>query len=104
MINQLPDNDYIIFNPDTVWGENYIGDIKKMQSHYVSKNLNNTTDAQEIAKEIFQWNNCLEEFVPHQLSHLSGGDYKSLYSKFASRANSHRFPINYFNYAKKFRL
>ncbi len=41
MINQLPDNDYIIFNPDTIWGENYIGDIKKMQSHYVSKNLNN---------------------------------------------------------------
>ena len=41
MINQLPDNDYIIFNPDTIWGENYIGDIKKMQSHYVSENLNN---------------------------------------------------------------
>ena len=41
MINQLSDSDYIIFNPDTIWGENYICDIKKMQSHYVSKNLNN---------------------------------------------------------------
>ena len=41
MINNSIDNDFIIFNPDTLWSENYISEIKNMQNFYFSKKLNN---------------------------------------------------------------
>jgi len=41
MISNSQDNDYLIFNPDTLWNENYIHEIDKMQNFYFSKNLNN---------------------------------------------------------------
>ena len=41
MINHYQDNDYLIFNPDTLWNKNYINDINKMQNFYFSKKLNN---------------------------------------------------------------
>ena len=41
MINHYQDNDYLIFNPDTLWNKNYINDINKMLNFYFSKKLNN---------------------------------------------------------------
>ena len=41
MINNSIDNDFIIFNPDTLWSENYISEIKNMQNFYFSKRLKN---------------------------------------------------------------
>ena len=41
MINHLPNDDYLVFNPDTVWSENYIDEIKRMQNFYFFKKLNN---------------------------------------------------------------
>ena len=41
MISSLSENDYIIFNPDTLWSKRYVDDILKMQDIYFSKNLNN---------------------------------------------------------------
>ena len=41
MINKSQDDDYIIFNPDTLWSEDYINEINKMQNFYFSKKLNN---------------------------------------------------------------
>ena len=41
MINNSKDNDYLIFNPDTLWNESYINEIKKMQNFYFSNKLNN---------------------------------------------------------------
>ena len=41
MINHYQDNDYLIFNPDTLWNKNYINDINEMQNFYFSKKLNN---------------------------------------------------------------
>ena len=41
MIENSKDNDFIIFNPDTVWHEDYIVEIKKMQNYYFSNRLNN---------------------------------------------------------------
>ena len=41
MINHHQDNDYLIFNPDTLWNKNYINDINEMQNFYFSKKLNN---------------------------------------------------------------
>tara|TARA_Y100000996_G_scaffold403201_1_gene375941 strand:+ start:1402 stop:2091 length:690 start_codon:yes stop_codon:yes gene_type:complete len=41
MINNSRDNDYLIFNPDTLWNEKYVEEIKKMQDFYFSNKLNN---------------------------------------------------------------
>lgn len=41
MINHADDNDFLIFNPDTVWGENYIKEINNMHNFYFSNKLNN---------------------------------------------------------------
>ena len=41
MINRYQDNDYLIFNPDTLWNKNYINEINEMQNFYFSKKLNN---------------------------------------------------------------
>ena len=34
MINKSQDDDYIIFNPDTLWSEDYINEVNKMQNFY----------------------------------------------------------------------
>ena len=41
MIENSKNNDFIIFNPDTVWHKDYVNEIKKMQSYYFSNKLNN---------------------------------------------------------------
>ena len=41
MIENSKDNDFIIFNPDTLWHKYYIDEIGKMQDFYFSKKLNN---------------------------------------------------------------
>ena len=41
MINNSQENDFIIFNPDTLWKKEYISEIKKMSNFYFLNNLNN---------------------------------------------------------------
>ena len=41
MIENSKDNNFIIFNPDTLWNKDYIPEIKKMNNFYFSNNLNN---------------------------------------------------------------
>ncbi len=41
MVNHSQDNDFIIFNPDTLWQENYIDEINSMIKLYFSKRLDN---------------------------------------------------------------
>lgn len=41
MMNNSEESDFLIFNPDTVWNENYIDEINMMQNYYFSKNLKN---------------------------------------------------------------
>ena len=41
MINNLDDRNFMVFNPDTFWSENYVEEIRKMQNFYFKKNLNN---------------------------------------------------------------
>ena len=41
MISNSQDNDYLIFNPDTLWDEKYVHEIDKMQNFYFSNKLNN---------------------------------------------------------------
>ena len=49
MIENSQDQDFIIFNPDTVWKKNYVDEIDKMQNFYFSNRLNNIL---LLAKEI----------------------------------------------------
>ena len=41
MINNSSENDFLIFNPDTLWSEDYIKEIKNMCNFYSSNELNN---------------------------------------------------------------
>ncbi len=41
MINNSKDNDYLVFNPDTLWNESYLDEIKNMQNFYFSNKLSN---------------------------------------------------------------
>jgi MurNAc alpha-1-phosphate uridylyltransferase len=41
MIENSKDNDFIIFNPDTLWQKNYLDEIIKMQNFYLSNKLDN---------------------------------------------------------------
>ena len=41
MMNNSEESDFLIFNPDTVWNENYIDEINMMQNYYFSKDLKN---------------------------------------------------------------
>ena len=37
MINNSQDDDYLIFNPDTFWKENYLNEINQMQKFLLFK-------------------------------------------------------------------
>ena len=41
LINHSDDDDFIIFNPDTLWHEDYLNEINKMANFYFSNRLNN---------------------------------------------------------------
>ena len=41
MMNSSKDYDFLTLNPDTVWNENYSGDIKKMEKFYFSEKIKN---------------------------------------------------------------
>ena len=41
LINYSADDDFIIFNPDTLWHKDYLNEIIQMQNFYFSKRLNN---------------------------------------------------------------
>jgi len=41
MINHSQDNDFLIFNPDTVWDKSYIEEINEMQNIYFSNKMKN---------------------------------------------------------------
>ena len=41
MIKNLNENNFIIFNPDTLWNEDYIVEINKMRDFYFLNNLDN---------------------------------------------------------------
>ena len=41
LINNSDDDDFIIFNPDTLWHKDYLNEITQMQNFYFSNRLNN---------------------------------------------------------------
>ena len=41
MINHSRSNDFFVFNPDTIWNENYVSEINNMQKYYFQNKLSN---------------------------------------------------------------
>ena len=41
MINYSDSDDFLVFNPDTIWNENYVNEINDMQRYYFQNKLNN---------------------------------------------------------------
>ncbi len=41
MINHSDSDDFLVFNPDTIWSENYVNEINDMQKYYFQNKLNN---------------------------------------------------------------
>ena len=41
MINNSDCKDFFVFNPDTIWNENYVNEINDMQKYYFQNKLNN---------------------------------------------------------------
>ena len=41
MVNHSEDNDFLIFNPDTLWQKEYLDEIVKMKEFYFSKKIEN---------------------------------------------------------------
>tara|TARA_Y100000741_G_scaffold335244_1_gene293024 strand:+ start:475 stop:1167 length:693 start_codon:yes stop_codon:yes gene_type:complete len=41
MIKSSKEENFIVFNPDTIWNNNYLGCIEKMKKFYFSENINN---------------------------------------------------------------
>ena len=41
MMNHSNDNDFFVFNPDTIWNENYVSEINDMQKYYFQNKLDN---------------------------------------------------------------
>ena len=41
MSSYFKDNDFLIFNPDTIWSQEYVKDINEMKNFYFSNKLNN---------------------------------------------------------------
>ena len=41
LINRSDCEDFFVFNPDTIWNENYVSEINDMQKYYFQNKLNN---------------------------------------------------------------
>jgi len=41
MMKKSDENDFLIFNPDTFWTEDYLNEIKEMENTYFTEKLNN---------------------------------------------------------------
>ena len=41
MMEKSEENNFLIFNPDTFWSENYLNEIKEMENIYFTENLDN---------------------------------------------------------------
>ena len=41
LIRSSNEKDFLVFNPDTIWGKNYLNTINKMQDYYYNNKINN---------------------------------------------------------------
>ena len=61
LIKNISDKNFFVFNPDTLWNENYIDEIEKMQNFYFTKKINNLLLV--VKKNLSFDKNLLGDFV-----------------------------------------
>ena len=61
LIKDIPDKNFFVFNPDTLWNESYVDEIEKMQNFYFSKKINNLLLV--VKKSLSFDKNLLGDFV-----------------------------------------
>ena len=69
LINSSDENDFIVFNPDTIWNEGYVDKIKNMKQFYFNKKVKNIllvvnrskSFDQRINGDFFMENNILRK-------------------------------------------
>ena len=61
LIKDIPDKNFFVFNPDTLWNESYVDEIEKMQNFYFSKKINNLLLV--VKKNLSFDKNLLGDFV-----------------------------------------
>ncbi len=54
LLNNSNQNDFLIFNPDTIWNKNYLDEIKKMKNFYFENKINNILLVVEKSKSFDQ--------------------------------------------------
>tara|TARA_B100000674_G_C37618427_1_gene813127 strand:- start:69 stop:539 length:471 start_codon:yes stop_codon:yes gene_type:complete len=54
LIDNSKQNDFLVFNPDTIWNESYITEIQNMEKFYFDNNVKNILLVVERSKSIDQ--------------------------------------------------
>ena len=54
LINNSKQNDFLVFNPDTIWNENYINEIQNMEKFYFENKIKNILLVVEKSKSFDQ--------------------------------------------------
>ena len=54
LLNNSNQNDFLVFNPDTIWNENYLDEIKNMKSFYFKNKIKNILLIVEKSKSFDQ--------------------------------------------------
>ena len=99
MIKNSKDNDFIIFNPDTLWHKEHIDEIKKMQNFYFDNKLNNIlllanrklSFDESLTGDFSLSNNVLENKIDNDFIYIGCQILsRNLFEKF----KTHNFPIS----------
>jgi MurNAc alpha-1-phosphate uridylyltransferase len=99
MIKNSRDNDFIIFNPDTLWHKDHIDEIKKMQNFYFDNKLNNIlllanrklSFDESLTGDFSLSNSVLEKKIDNDFIYIGCQILsRNLFGKF----KTHNFPIS----------
>jgi len=100
MINNSQDDDYLIFNPDTLWKENYLNEINQMQNFYYSNQLNNILLV--VNKDLSYDKNLIGDFQlkNNLLSKNSGKNFIYIGCQILNKSLFKKYKINNFPISK----
>ena len=100
MINNSQDDDYLIFNPDTLWKDNYLNEIKQMQKFYYSNQLNNILLV--VNKDLSYDKNLIGDFQlkNNLLSKNSGKNFIYIGCQILNKSLFKKYKINNFPISK----
>ena len=100
MINNSLERDFLILNPDTLWKNEYVNEIEKMQSFYFSKKINSVL---LIANKILSFDKDLKGDFDFKKNLLIKNDNKNFIyigCQILNRSLFEKYKINSFPVAK----